>query len=445
MIATSKTVASAFVVLLASTLFAAQGSLTNSGGSTSVDSEIGITSEVLTPEGTLKIDCPLASPSTCVGGSFAFASGDGTLTITASFTLATLAKSCSGGGRFVRVRCTFSFAGDISGTLTQNGVSQSIIGNTHQGFSTGGAAARGVTVYNSAYSPFYYSDTEQLHRSDDLQGTNQVSFGSQGSDIGQFYGAYGIALDSAGRIYVADTYNCRIVRIDDMTGSNWTSLGDGNCAPGQGEFNDPSGIAVDSAGRIYVADTGNSRVVRIDDMNGANWISYGTAGSGVGEFSGSVTSVAVDSGGYVYIPDTGNARLVRMDDMNGTNWTELTQFSSASGALYSLESPVAVAFDSAGRIYLADNEYFQPAVIRVDDMSGASPTLIRTGSGSGLNSISVDSGGTVFVGGGGVKLIDDMAGVLTSSDSIGPLGSYYVFGVTAVPSPPASAVSAASR
>src|SRR4029077_18444673 len=57
------------------------------------------------------------------------------------------------------------------------------------------------------------------------------------------------------------------------------------------------------------------------------------------------------------------------------------------------------------------------------------------GAGSGLNSISVDSSGSVFAGGGGVKVVANMAGVLNSSGGIAPFGSYYVFGVPAVPVP----------
>jgi hypothetical protein len=133
-----------------------------------------------------------------------------------------------------------------------------------------GYAPSGVSSYNSAYSPFYYSDTEQILRSDDLLGTNQITYGVGGGGVGQLYGAYGIALDSSRRIYVADTYNCRVVRIDNMSGANWTTYG-GTCGSGQGQFSDPQGIAVDATGRIYVMDTNNSRLVRIDDMNGTNW------------------------------------------------------------------------------------------------------------------------------------------------------------------------------
>lgn len=421
----------ALLVFLIPTANADQGSFNNAGGSTSVSPGVGITSSVADPAGPLNLSC---SPGTgsCSGGSFSFVSADGTISITGSFTSGTNTESCSGGGRGGHITCSYSFVGYISGTLTANGQTQAITGVTSQVFGTGGAGASGTTAYNSAYAPFYYSDSGQILRSDDLLGTNQIAFGTMGSDAGQFYGAYGIALDSAGRIYVADTYNCRVVRIDDMNGTNWTTYGDASsCGSGQGQFYDPSGIAVDAAGRIYVMDTGNSRLVRIDDMNGNNWISYGTAGSDVDQFA-SFTSVAIDASGRIYVADTGNLRIVRFDDMSGTNWTVLTQSPPVNGISYSFQSPVAVALDLAGRIYVADNQ----SVVRVDDMTGANWTAISTGSTSGPNSIAVDSGGTVMTGGGGVHFVDNMAAVLASSgDVIAPYGSYYVFGITPVPVP----------
>ncbi|HWC97992.1 MAG TPA: NHL repeat-containing protein, partial [Candidatus Sulfopaludibacter sp.] len=418
-----------------------QGSFTNSGGSGSAGSGVIVTSSPTTPSGTLSLSCPGTGINTCAGGSYSYTSTDGTTSVNANFTSGTFAEGCSGGGKGGNVTCSYTFSGQFSGTLTVNGAAQAITGATSQAFGTGGAAARGTSIYNSAYTPFYYSDSEQIHRSDDLLGTNQISYGSQGGGVGQFYGAYGIALDSAGRIYIADTYNCRVVRIDDMNGTNWTSYG--TCGSGAGQFYDPSGIALDSAGRIYVMDAGNCRVVRMDNMSGANFAAYGSVGSGTGQFSQWLQSIAVDSSARIYVADTGNKRLVRMDDLNGTNWTALTQSVPISGATYSFQSPVAVTLDAAGKIYVADNESYQPAVIRMDDMTGANWTWIWMGANSGgLNSLSVDSSGTVFAGGGGAKLVVNMAGVLASSGAIGPIGSYYVFGVTPVrlPTPRPSAI-----
>ena len=421
-----------------------QGSLTNSGGSGSGSSGIAIGgSAVSSPAGTLSLSCPPTSAKACAGGSFTFGSNDGTSAINAVFTSGSYSESCSGGGKSHKpITCYFSFTGSISGTWTVNGAPQAIVGVTSQSFPAPGTTGvpAGTTTFNSAYSPFYYSDSEAILRSDDLMGTNQIAY--DGAAIGGLYGAYGVALDRQGRIYVADTYHCRIVRIDDMNGTNAVTYG-GTCGSAQGQFYDPQGIAVDSNGKIYIMDTGNSRFVRIDDMTGANWVTYGTVGSGVGQFL-SFASVALDSANRIYIADAGNLRIVRIDDMTGTNWTTLTKAPPVNGFSEPFVSPVAVAVDSAGRIYVADDNT-AAAVVRVDDMTGlnwTSLTVSPLGS-TGLNSIAVDSGGSVFTGGGGVRIIDSMLNVLTSSGSVGPIGSYYVFGVTPVPlpSPRPSAIS----
>ena len=424
----------ALLIFLTPMAYADQGGFYNSGGSTQISSGVIIHSTVATPPGTLTINCPTTAPARCAGGSFNYVSNDGTMTLSASFTSATFTESCSGGGRGSRYSCAYSFTGQISGTLTVNGVAQAINGVTNQVFGTGGAAARGTSAYNSAYTPFYFSNSGQILRSDDLDGTNLISYGTQGSDVGQFYGAYGIALDSAGRIYVADTYNSRVVRIDDMNGTNWTSFGTSGSAVGQ--FMNPSGISIDSAGRIYVMDTGNNQLVRMDDMNGTNWTAMNGIGSGVGQFAQYVAPVAFDASGRIYVADAGNKQIVRMDDMNGTNWTTLTQSPVINSYIYSLQSPIGVAVDAAGKIYIADAEYYQPAVVRVDDMTGANWTSIYLGANATPNSIAVDSSGMVLVGGGGAQIVDNMVGVLTSSSALTQYyGPYYVFGATPVPLP----------
>jgi hypothetical protein len=49
------------------------------------------------------------------------------------------------------------------------------------------------------------------------------------------------------------------------------------------QFLVPSGLFVDSEGKIYVGDTGNNRIVRFDDMTGTNWVTYGSRGTEVGQ------------------------------------------------------------------------------------------------------------------------------------------------------------------
>lgn len=430
---THRTLAIVCFVTLTTSANGDQGSLANSGGTATGGAGVLITSNVVLPAGTLYVNCPAVGAGGCTGGSLTFSGG--TTNISAVFAAGTATESCYGGGKGGHITCGYSLTAYFTGTLSVGGTLQAIVGVTNQTFTVGGPAS-GATAYNSAYTPFYYSDSEQILRADDLLGTNQISFGSQGSGVGQFYGAYGIALDSAGRIYVADTYNSRIVRMDDMTGANWITF-DASLSSCVTALSNPSGIAVDSKGRIYVMDTGNSRLIRIDDITGAGCVSFGTVGSGDKQFA-SFNSVAVDAvssvGGSprIYVADTGNKRLVRMDDMMGNGWTVLTQSPPVNGVSYSFDSPVAVAVGSNGAIYVADSG---PAVIRVDDMTGTNWTSIYTSpaGSTGLNSISVDPAGTVFTGGGGVRLIDGMAGVLTSSGTIAPYGTYYVFGVTPIP------------
>jgi hypothetical protein len=83
-------------------------------------------------------------------------------------------------------------------------------------------------------------------------------------------------------------------------------------------------------------DTGNNRLVRIDDMNGTNWTTMSGIGAGVGQFAQYVAPVAFDASGRIYVADAGNRRLVRMDDMNGTNWTTLTQSLVINSYIYPL-------------------------------------------------------------------------------------------------------------
>jgi DNA-binding beta-propeller fold protein YncE len=73
----------------------------------------------------------------------------------------------------------------------------------------------------------------------------------------QFDGPDGVAIDSSGNVFVADTSNHRIQKFTN-TGKfirKWGSLGSGN-----GQFNFPAGVAIDSSGNVFVADLGNDRI-----------------------------------------------------------------------------------------------------------------------------------------------------------------------------------------
>ncbi len=146
-----------------------------------------------------------------------------------------------------------------------------------------------------------------------------TSFGAIGNGAGQFNGPVGIATDALHRIYICDTHNSRIVRINDMSGAGWVSLS----GAGGHSFINPQNIAIDSQNRIYVTSYQSGVLIRINDMTGAGWTEYGATGSGAGQFNAPY-GIALDAQNRIYVADSGNARVVRIDDMTGANWTTLT-------------------------------------------------------------------------------------------------------------------------
>ena len=185
----------------------------------------------------------------------------------------------------------------------------------------------------------------RIVRMDDIDGTGWTSFGSIGSGTDQFTDPAAITLDAHGRIYVVDQGNSRVVRVNDMNGTGWTAFGErGN---GANQFKDPAGIALDAGGRLYVADYNNNRIVRFDDMIGSSWTAFGTPGTGSNHFR-NPSGISVDIGGHIFVADMGNNRIVRLDDMSGANWT------TVGDAVSLFNLPWGVEVDGAGRIYVSD-------------------------------------------------------------------------------------------
>jgi len=138
----------------------------------------------------------------------------------------------------------------------------------------------------------------------------------------------GLAFDSQGNLYIADTYNNRIRKVDMATGKIATVAGNGNfpanstTAEGIGDNKPalqaslyfPHDVAVDAASNIYIADTINNRIRKV--FSSTNTIMTiagdGYAGNigngGTGSFArlNAPKGVTVDENGVVYISDTGN-------------------------------------------------------------------------------------------------------------------------------------------
>ena len=265
----------------------------------------------------------------------------------------------------------------------------------------------------------YITVASQIVRVNDITGGGLTTLGSTGG-VNRFNTLGGIFVDRAGRIYAADLNNDRIVRMNDMTGAGWTTLG----APSRFEqfnkplisFNRPAGVFVDWAGRIYVADMGNGRIVRMNDMTGASWTTLGTPGTGVNQFN-QPRGVFVNGAGRIYVADLGNNRIARVNDMTGAGWTTLgtpghgvNQFETGP------ECGVAAVFvDGAGRIYVAD--LGNNRIARVNDMTGAGWTTLGTGGTIGVNRF--ENPGGIFVDGAGRIYVADFTRIVRMNDMTG--------------------------
>lgn len=404
-----------------------------SGGTLALGSGFSLTGATATsPAGTVSFDCPITSTTNggttityyCSGGSYTFQSNDGTTTVSASFTASTVVETIYVGSHGHPTTYGYKFTGNLSGTETVNAVSAAIVGEstlsisgltTQLGSATAGSSATGI---NWQYSPVYIADYSfsRILFTDDIYGTNELTFGSTGTGVNQFYGTSGIALDSSGRIYVGDMYNARVVRIDDMTGKNWTTFGTYGSGAKQFSYQ-TAAVAVDAQNRIYVMDLGNGRIDRFDDMTGTNWTTFGTPGTGVNQFEGA-SGIAFDPAGNIYIADTGNGRIVEMADMNGTNWTTLSPVGSVT----------KVAIDPQNRIIYGTNNSVSSTITRVDNISGANPVTLSIVNGAiAVNGLQVAADGTTYVATqyGGEVMFDDIitgAGFITTNFVSQPSG-----------------------
>ena len=190
---------------------------------------------------------------------------------------------------------------------------------------------------------------------DSVNVTRIASFvwGSNGNNSGEFNGPRDVAVSSNNEVYVADTFNHRIQKFD-KNGNLLLKWGEyGSIHQGEGAnkgLNEPWGLAVSTNDMIYVADTWNHRIVKFDSDGG--WVaSWGSFGDGVDLYSmWGPREVAIGPDDLVYVADTGNKRI-SVFTQDGVAVRQIGEAGSFEGEL---EEPVGVAVGSDGQVYVAD-------------------------------------------------------------------------------------------
>lgn len=253
---------------------------------------------------------------------------------------------------------------------------------------------------------------------------------------------YGVEVDAAGNIYIADQTNNRIRKVTAATGNITTIAGNGTAGyTGDGgaataaNLNLPSNIAVDASGNIYISDQNNFCIRKVTVATGIITTVAGTGAAGYngdgiaattaqlnfntgtsGSSQNVICGVALDAAGNIYIGDRLNRRVRKVTVATGLISTiggNGVAGSIAEGARapdHQLDFAKAVAVDASGNIYVisnAGNEVVWKVTAGIVSVAAGTGTPGYSGDGGlarsadiRVDGIAVDASGNLFISGG---------------------------------------------
>ncbi len=275
-----------------------------------------------------------------------------------------------------------------------------------------------------------------------------------GTGTASAFGALGgVAIDASGNVFVADTSNQRIRKIE-PSGVVSTLAGNATAAyvDGSGSaasFNFPNSLVINAAGEVIVADRNNNMIRKIDSSNNVTTfagskLSY-LDGTGVASEFKTPYGVATDASGNLYVADSSN-HMIRKITAGGVVTTFAGNGSSGyqdgTGTAASFYNPTAVAADTNGNVYVADQNNQRIRKITSSGSvttiagDGTSGFLDATGTAARFNNpagIAVDVSGNIYVSDFSnhrIRKIDG-SGAVTSLAGAGTSGSSDGSGVAA--------------
>lgn len=287
-----------------------------------------------------------------------------------------------------------------------------------------------------------------------IAGSDTAGFLNGVGTAARFNHPFGIAVDAAGNVYVADQGNSLIRKIDPAL--NVTTFagkagitGSANGMDTLAAFNKPFGVAVDASGNVYVADAGNNSIRAISPAGLVSTF----AGTGIPGFTNgadtatfnSPLGVAVDGGGNVYVADYENDLIRKITPAGVVSMlagTGATGADNGTATTATFDLPEGVAVDAGGNVYVADNGNNLIRKITPDGTvstlagSGSVGSANGTGTAASFNSpfgIAVDATGNVYVADAGNNLIRKItpAGVVSTFAGSGKKGTGNATGAAA--------------